>query len=110
MTSPQPLHDVERYSKGLLASMGTIIVLSITLLGIASFGHCTTVPPRQLKPLQLQPSPARYGGRWYMGVDGHAYYCRGPVLKAQYADGTPVKVATFCENGIGPQALVPLKD
>ncbi len=46
------------------------------------------------------------GGRWYLAANGHAVYCRGPVITINMADGLR-KVATYCQ---GEKPLVPLKE
>jgi hypothetical protein len=64
------------------------------------------------KPLHLAaPAPARRqankGGKWYMAENGHAVYCRGPVMILTQPDGGLQRVATFCQ---GEKTIVPLKD
>jgi len=68
--------------------------------------------PRMQPPAKITPTPVQHpvkhqGGRWYFAANGHAVYCYGPVMMIPKADGSPVKVATFCR---GDQVMVPLKD
>jgi hypothetical protein len=62
-------------------------------------------------PHLVTPAPARRqaheGGKWYMAENGHAVYCRGPVMIMTQPDGGLQRVATFCQ---GEKAIVPLKD
>ena len=65
------------------------------------------IPPAQLSPTVSAAPAKKKGGRWYFAASGHAVYCYGPVRSLPQAQGTPVKVATFCR---GDQIIVPLKD
>jgi len=42
-----------------------------------------------------------------MAENGHAVYCRGPVMIMTQPDGGLQRVATFCQ---GEKTIVPLKD
>jgi len=42
-----------------------------------------------------------------MAANGHAVYCYGPVMTMPQANGSLLRVATFCR---GDQTMVPLHD
>jgi len=65
------------------------------------------VTPSPRKPADSLMSQTHRGGRWYLAANGHAVYCRGPVITVNMVDGGPRKVATYCQ---GTKPLVPLKD
>jgi hypothetical protein len=65
------------------------------------------LPPAQISSAPSQQPAKKKGGRWYFAATGHAVYCYGPVMTMPQAQGTLVKVATFCR---GDQTMVPLKD
>ena len=64
-------------------------------------------PPARLTPIPSHTQEHRKGGRWYFAANGHAVYCYGPVMTLPQAQGSLLKVATFCR---GDQIMVPLKD
>ena len=64
-------------------------------------------PPAQLSPAGSEQPAKKKGGRWYLAASGHAVYCYGPVMTLPQAQGSLLKVATFCR---GDQIMVPLKD
>ena len=64
-------------------------------------------PPARLSPTPSHTQEKNKGGRWYFAANGHAVYCYGPVMTLPQAQGSPLKVATFCR---GDQIIVPLKD
>jgi hypothetical protein len=49
----------------------------------------------------------RKGGSWYFAENGHAVYCRGPVMMVAQPTGGLQRVATFCQ---GDKTMVPLKE
>jgi len=64
-------------------------------------------PPARLSPTASHTQQKTKGGQWYFAANGHAVYCYGPVMTVPQAQGSPLKVATFCR---GDQVMVPLKD
>jgi hypothetical protein len=82
-------------------------VLAALLLALSLPGsHFAASPHTSVTP-QVKPQQANKGGQWYMAENGHAVYCRGPVMIMTQADGGLQRVATFCE---GERAIVPLRD
>lgn len=78
------------------------------LLGMALFsipGFRVAPPPAHVTgPVRSQ---MHRGGRWYLAENGHAVYCRGPVITVNLVDGGLRRVATYCQ---GEHPLVPLRD
>ncbi len=79
------------------------LVVGVLLLSLPGF----RVAPSPRKPADALMSRTHRGGRWYLAANGHAVYCRGPVITVNMVDGGPRKVATYCQ---GAKPLVPLKD
>jgi hypothetical protein len=78
------------------------LVLALSLPGL----HFAASPQAAVIP-KAAPQRANNGGQWYMAENGHAVYCRGPVMILTQPNGGLRRVATFCQ---GEKALVPLKD
>jgi hypothetical protein len=81
------------------------LVVGVLLLSIPGFRAASTPSPS--KPLDPVLVRTHRGGRWYLAANGHAVYCRGPVVTINLMDGGLRKVATYCQ---GDKPLVPLKD
>ena len=79
------------------------LLAGLVLFSIPGF----RVTPSPIRPVQPAVAQVRHGGRWYLTENGHAVYCRGPVITIAMEDGSLRKVATYC-HGIHP--LVPLKE
>jgi hypothetical protein len=79
------------------------LVAGLVLFSIPGF----RVAPSPKHPSEPVVAQVRHGGKWYLAENGHAVYCRGPVITVAMEDGTLRKVATYCQ-GIHP--LVPLKE
>ena len=79
------------------------LVVGLVLFSIPAF----KAAPSPQHPTESAVPQVRHGGKWYLAENGHAVYCRGPVITVSMENGTLRKVATYCQ-GIHP--LVPLKD
>ncbi len=79
------------------------LMVGLVLFSIPGF-RATPSPRKVTEPVAAQ---SRHGGRWYLAENGHAVYCRGPVITVVMGDGSLRKIATYCQ-GVHP--LVPLKD
>jgi hypothetical protein len=83
-------------------------VLAVVALALSFPGYHFAATPQNIVPPQVQArKAAEKGGKWYMAENGHAVYCRGPVVMMPQADGGLQRVATFCQ---GDKAIVPLRD
>jgi len=78
------------------------LILALSLPG----SHFAASLQGALTP-KAKPQRANKGGQWYMAENGHAVYCRGPVMIMTQPDGGLQRVATFCQ---GEKTIVPLKD
>ena len=81
------------------------LVVGVLLLSIPGFRMTPT--PSPAKPNDPVLARTHRGGRWYLAANGHAVYCRGPVVTINLMDGGLRKVATYCQ---GDKQLVTLKD
>jgi hypothetical protein len=79
------------------------LVAGLILFSIPAFRP--TPSPRKPAETTVVAKTHR-GGRWYLAANGHAVYCRGPVITINMTDGLR-KVATYCQ---GEKPLVPLKE
>lgn len=81
------------------------LVVGVLLLSLPGFRVASTPSPN--RPVDPVLTRTHRGGRWYLAANGHAVYCRGPVVTINLMDGGLRKVATYCQ---GDKPLVPLKD
>lgn len=81
------------------------LVVGVLLLTIP--GLRVTPPSSNTEPTDPVLTKTHRGGRWYLAANGHAVYCRGPVVTINLMDGGLRKVATYCQ---GEKPLVTLKD
>lgn len=82
-------------------------VLATLVLALSLPGSHFAASPQTAPAPKVEPQPANKGGQWYMAENGHAVYCRGPVMIMPQPNGGLRRVATFCQ---GEKAIVPLKD
>jgi hypothetical protein len=80
--------------------------LALLFLSFTLPGSRFTPPPRSPAKTAATQT-ARKGGSWYFAENGHAVYCRGPVMYLRDMQGGLIRVATFCQ---GDKPIVPLKD
>jgi len=81
------------------------LVVGVLLFSIPGFRVAPA--PSPTKPVDSVLAKTHRGGRWYLAANGHAVYCRGPVVTINMVGGGLRKVATYCQ---GEKPLVPLKD
>jgi hypothetical protein len=81
------------------------LVVGVLLFSIPNFRVAPNTASRN--PVDPVIAKTHRGGRWYLAANGHAVYCRGPVVTINMMDGGLRKVATYCQ---GDKPLVPLKD
>ena len=81
------------------------LVVGVLLFSIPGFRIAPAPSPS--RPADPVLTRTHRGGRWYLAANGHAVYCRGPVVTINMMDGGLRKVATYCQ---GDKPLVPLKD
>ena len=74
------------------------LLLSLPVPRLAPPAKPSLIPVRQ---------ESRKGGRWHMAQNGHAVFCYGPIMTMPQANGSLLRVATFCR---GDKTMVPLKD
>ncbi len=79
------------------------LVVGLVLFSIPGF----RMAPSPRKPAEPVVEQVHRGGRWYLAENGHAVYCRGPVITVAMGDGSLRRVATYCQ-GVHP--LVPVRD
>lgn len=81
-------------------------VLAVVVLFLSLPGFRVASAPRT--PVDRPSAPhRRKGGSWYFAENGHAVYCRGPVMTVAQPTGELQRVATFCQ---GEKTMVPLRD
>lgn len=81
------------------------LVVGVLLFSIPGFRVAPNRVPKTTDSVLAKTH--QRGGRWYLAANGHAVYCRGPVVTINMMDGGLRKVATYCQ---GDKPLVPLKD
>jgi hypothetical protein len=82
-------------------------VLATLILALSLPGSHFAALPNTVPAPKATLQRANKGGQWYMAENGHAVYCRGPVMILTQPDGGLQRVATFCQ---GEKAIVQLKD